>query len=218
MAKAKTMKKAARKAKKAHSPVKKAKIIAKKHKPAIKKAPKKIARKTAKPAKIQKSLIKKTLPRGLKKLKQVPMAKPIPTHILLQKIPSFKGPKKKFYEMLLEARRQFEQQVNFHTTEALSAPGTAGELSNSMSNHMADFGSDNFLHDMELEMMSGEAEVLEMIDEAIERLIAGEYGKCLDCGFQITMQRLEAKPYARFCIKCKTAREENNGLRPEFNR
>ncbi|OGV37247.1 MAG: hypothetical protein A2X48_12565 [Lentisphaerae bacterium GWF2_49_21] len=133
-------------------------------------------------------------------------------------MPAFKGPKKKYYGLLMEARRQFEQQINFHSTEALTAPGSGGELSNSMSNHMADFGSDNFLHDMELEMMSSEVEVLEMIDEAIERLISGEFGKCLDCGCQIPGERLDAKPYARFCVKCKTAREENNGLRPEFNR
>ncbi|MFA6292339.1 MAG: TraR/DksA C4-type zinc finger protein, partial [Victivallales bacterium] len=61
-------------------------------------------------------------------------------------------------------------------------------------------------------------EVIEMIDEAIERLASGEFGKCLDCGCMISSERLEAKPHARFCIKCKTLREENNGLRPEFNR
>ncbi|OGV60884.1 MAG: hypothetical protein A2X45_20350 [Lentisphaerae bacterium GWF2_50_93] len=120
--------------------------------------------------------------------------------------------------MLVEARRQFEKQINFHSSEALTAPGNAGDLSNSMSNHMADFGSDNFLHDMELEMMSSEVEVLEMIDEAFERLVSGDFGKCLDCGCVIPNERLEAKPYARFCVKCKSAREENNGLRPEFNR
>jgi DnaK suppressor protein len=75
---------------------------------------------------------------------------------------------------------------------------------------MADQGSDNFIHDMELGMLTDEADVLEMIEEAVQRLIDGEYGKCLDCGCKIAEERLEAKPHARFCVKCKTMREQNS--------
>jgi DnaK suppressor protein len=154
---------------------------------------------------------------GPKNLKKIPSEKNLIRATPVPKLPAFKGIKKKYYDMLLEARRQMHGQINFHSGEALSA-GASGDLSNSMSNHMADFGSDNFLHEMELEMMSSEIEVIEMIDEAIERLASGEFGKCLDCGCSISSGRLDAKPYARFCIKCKSLREENNGLRPEFNR
>ena len=31
---------------------------------------------------------------------------------------------------------------------------------------------------------------------------------CLDCGAIIPKERLEAKPYARYCTKCKSKREE----------
>jgi DnaK suppressor protein len=213
----KSKKKAIAKAK----PVKKA-LIAPKSKVKVKKiapAAKKTVNASVKaPARKTESkavpAIKRLGPKHLKKIpaeKNIVQPKPVP------KLPAFKGVKKKFYDMLLEARRQMQGQINFHSTEALST-GSSGDLSNSMSNHMADFGSDNFLHEMELEMMTGEVEVIEMIDEAIERLASGEFGKCLDCGCQILSERLEAKPYARFCIKCKTLREENNGLRPEFNR
>ena len=175
---------------------------------AVKKAPGKAAAKVSAP---------KTKQFGPKHLKKIPAEKNLAHLSPVPKLPAFKGAKKKYYEMLLEARRQMQGQINFHSSEALS-PGAAGDLSNSMSNHMADFGSDNFLHEMELEMMTSEIEVIEMIDEAIERLANGEFGKCLDCGCQISTGRLDAKPYARFCIKCKSLREENNGLRPEFNR
>ena len=201
-------------------PVKKM-VTAKKKtgKPPVKTLVKKAVRKAA-PAprktapKVSTPITKKFGPKHLKKIpveKNIIRATPVP------KLPVFKGVKKKYYAMLLEARRQMQGQINFHSGEALS-PGASGDLSNSMSNHMADFGSDNFLHEMELEMMTSEIEVIEMIDEAIERLASGEFGKCLDCGCQISGERLDAKPYARFCIKCKTLREENNGLRPEFNR
>ncbi|MFZ2656878.1 MAG: TraR/DksA C4-type zinc finger protein [Victivallales bacterium] len=181
-------------------------------------APKTIKKTVKKAAMPVKAAARNPSAKASKSLKKIPMAKPLAAATPVPRLPTFKGQKKKLYDMLMEARRQFEKQINFHSSEALTAPGSSGELSNSMSNHMADFGSDNFLHEMELEMMSSEIEVLEMIDEAVERLVSGDFGKCLDCGCQIAMERLEAKPYARFCIKCKSAREENNGLRPEFNR
>ena len=46
------------------------------------------------------------------------------------------------------------------------------------------------------------------IDEALQRLEDSEYGICLDCGEPIPRKRLEAKPYAKYCTKCKSKREE----------
>lgn len=132
------------------------------------------------------------------------------------KIPRFQGVKKKYYESLLALREKVTQQLEFHSSEALNINENAGEK-NGMSTHMADLGSDNFLHDMELAMITNEGDVVEMIDEAIQRLIRNEYGKCMDCLVKISSARLEAKPYAMFCIKCKSIREQNGGLRPDYN-
>jgi len=132
------------------------------------------------------------------------------------KIPKFQGTKKKYYESLLLLREKITQQLEFHSSEALSTNQNAGEK-NGMSTHMADLGSDNFLHDMELAMITNEGDVVEKIDEAIQRLISNEYGKCMDCTAKITPERLEAKPYAMFCIECKSIREKNGGLRPDYN-
>ena len=76
-----------------------------------------------------------------------------------------------------------------------------------MATHMADLGTDNYRHDFELGLLSDEADVLEMIDEALQRLEDSEYGICLDCGEVIPRKRLEAKPYAKYCTKCKSKRE-----------
>jgi DnaK suppressor protein len=128
-------------------------------------------------------------------------------------IPQFKGKKKKYYDLLMNLRDQITQQLEFHTSEALGGNSDSTDK-NGMSTHMADLGSDNFLHDMELSLITNEGEVLEMIDEAVQRLIDNEYGKCLDCGVTINPERLEAKPYAMYCIKCKTIREQNGGINP----
>ena len=132
------------------------------------------------------------------------------------KMPKFQGDKKKHYDSLLSLRDKVNVQMEFHSSEALNTNENAGEK-NGMSTHMADLGSDNFLHDMELSMITNEGDVVEMIDEAIQRLISNEYGKCMDCTVKISKARLEAKPYAMFCIDCKSIREKNGGLRPDYN-
>ena len=43
--------------------------------------------------------------------------------------------------------------------------------------------------------------------EALQRLDAGDYGRCERCGAAIAPERLEARPTARTCIRCAAARE-----------
>ena len=40
------------------------------------------------------------------------------------------------------------------------------------------------------------------ISRALERLAAGDYGTCVNCGEPINPARLEALPYAERCIAC----------------
>lgn len=118
-----------------------------------------------------------------------------------------KADKKYFLGLLMVARSAFDEQVKFHADEALtSKKDSAGERAG-MATHMADLGTDNFRHELELGLLSEEVDVLEMIDEAIQRIEDDEYGICLDCGCEISRGRLEVKPYAKFCTKCKTRRE-----------
>ena len=49
-------------------------------------------------------------------------------------------------------------------------------------------------------------EHLAEIDAAVARLAAGTYGVCERCGQQIAPARLEARPVARTCIGCASAR------------
>jgi len=123
---------------------------------------------------------------------------------------------KKYYDALMAARKQIVEQMEFHSGEALANNQQAGEKG--MSTHMADLGSDNFLHSMELDLMTQEGDIVETIDEAIERLINDEdYGICQDCGCDIGEERLMVKPYATFCVKCKSIREKNGGTRPDYD-
>jgi DnaK suppressor protein len=44
---------------------------------------------------------------------------------------------------------------------------------------------------------------LRMVEEALDRLESGDYGVCLSCDEPIAEKRLQALPWARYCVKCQ---------------
>ncbi len=52
-----------------------------------------------------------------------------------------------------------------------------------------------------------EHKLINKIDESIKQIDNGEYGYCEECGVEIGIRRLEARPTATLCIDCKTLAE-----------
>ena len=50
---------------------------------------------------------------------------------------------------------------------------------------------------------------LEKVNAALARLKDGEYGKCQECGVEIPVKRLNALPFALYCVNCQQALEED---------
>ena len=46
------------------------------------------------------------------------------------------------------------------------------------------------------------------IDAARQRIAAGSYGVCIDCGTDIGFERLTAYPAAKRCFRCQSQREK----------
>jgi DnaK suppressor protein len=84
---------------------------------------------------------------------------------------------------------------------------------NSKGENVEETGSEDFIHAADLSMMGADSAQLAMIDTALENIERGRYGICADCSEPISEARLLARPFARYCIKCKSIREE----RGEFN-
>ena len=80
-----------------------------------------------------------------------------------------------------------------------SANIAAGEL-NSYDQHPADQGTETFEQEMDETKDLVLAEEARQIEVAQQRLEAGEYGKCSECGKEIPAARLEAIPEATRCI------------------
>ena len=50
--------------------------------------------------------------------------------------------------------------------------------------------------------------LLAKIDAALEKIKQGEYGDCINCGEDIGVKRLKARPVAELCIDCKSEQEK----------
>jgi RNA polymerase-binding transcription factor DksA len=50
-------------------------------------------------------------------------------------------------------------------------------------------------------------QTLTNLTQALERIGAGTFGECVQCGNDIELRRLEAIPWARYCLKCQELRE-----------
>lgn len=61
----------------------------------------------------------------------------------------------------------------------------------------------------ELRIRDRERKLLAKIDEALNRIDEGTFGVCEDCGEDIGLKRLEARPVTTLCIECKTLQETN---------
>ena len=58
-----------------------------------------------------------------------------------------------------------------------------------------------------LRIRDRESMLIKKIRQSLEDIENGEYGICEDCGREIAIERLKARPIARLCIKCKTKQE-----------
>lgn len=87
--------------------------------------------------------------------------------------------------------------------EALRPVG--GEAAGGLSNvpvHPADLGTDNFEAEMDLDLLENEQHILVEVSDALARIEQSTFGRCENCGRAIAKERLEALPYARYCITC----------------
>jgi DnaK suppressor protein len=77
----------------------------------------------------------------------------------------------------------------------------------SMSFELAQDDGDKSVEDHERHVQASvqsiKSEELDIIDLALEKLAAGTYGICQECGCEIPLKRLEIQPCAAYCIACQ---------------
>jgi DnaK suppressor protein len=59
-----------------------------------------------------------------------------------------------------------------------------------------------------LRLTESERMRLQEMDEALDRIGAGTYGICEECGEPIGLKRLEVRPVAKYCVPCLSKMEK----------
>lgn len=103
----------------------------------------------------------------------------------------------------LEALQDRLREVGSAVAEQSRVPGggSTEELSN-VPLHLADRGTEEYLQDINLMLAANAGQLAEEVRDALARMDSGTYGQCENCGKAIADARLDALPYARYCVTC----------------
>ena len=83
------------------------------------------------------------------------------------------------------------------------------ELRQQTSSDVVDAALDSAQDEISSQLAEVESRELSHIENALERMREGHYGKCEGCSVSIPMARLQALPYATLCIQCQREAEKN---------
>jgi len=119
----------------------------------------------------------------------------------------------RFKTCLLAKRNEILNNVYCMEDETLRKNRT--DLSN-MPLHMADAGSDTFEQENTLGLMDSERRLLQEINDALDRIEDSTYGICEGGEEPIPKARLEAIPWARYCVICASLSEKGLLVREEL--
>ena len=106
------------------------------------------------------------------------------------------GNLKQFRQMLEEKSTELRSHMGAHSASAVLAIQLDPYDS-------ADWAEKSHEEWVFLQKNSVDMEQLREIDEALIRLREDTYGTCQDCGLPVSRKRLEALPWARFCVSCQ---------------
>jgi DnaK suppressor protein len=68
-----------------------------------------------------------------------------------------------------------------------------------------------------LQRNSMDYQALRLVDGALDRIRAGEYGICQECEKEISPKRLAVIPWAKYCVHCQDRAADNTSAEQEYD-
>ncbi|MDB5351463.1 MAG: yocK [Planctomycetota bacterium] len=117
----------------------------------------------------------------------------------------------RYRRRLLSLRRRLVVDVSELEPEAIRPVGgdSSGDLSD-VPLHSADPASDEHEEQVDVSLLQNESQLLTEVNDALDRIERGTFGRCENCGREISKERLDALPYARYCIRCARKFQADN--------
>jgi len=73
---------------------------------------------------------------------------------------------------------------------------------------IADKAANSYTKEFLFHQSDDNRRLLQLVNEALERLKNGSYGQCVACHEEVQQKRLDAVPWARHCIECQERQEQ----------
>lgn len=107
---------------------------------------------------------------------------------------------KKFKTLLTEKRDEIVKKAKQTLEEDMALD--ANDLPDEM-----DLASSEYLQSFTFRLRGREKAFLDKINKALLKIEDGSFGICEECGEEISVKRLEARPETTLCIRCKEDQE-----------
>ena len=108
---------------------------------------------------------------------------------------------KAFRERLLLKKQQILEAYHKNKSYGKEADGEGAQ-------DIADKAVSSYTREFLYSLTDGERNTLLHIDDALGRIDEGNYGLCLSCGQLMTEKRLNAVPWASYCLDCQELSEK----------
>ena len=113
-----------------------------------------------------------------------------------------------FTRQLHQMRSELIEQIRTQRGGQIGRAEAAGDRHDVQSGDWAQFEGER---DLAMTIDQRETAELQAIEAALERIAAGSYGECTDCGVDIPAARLHASPTTMRCIACQERAERSSG-------
>ncbi|MCL6480295.1 MAG: TraR/DksA family transcriptional regulator [Firmicutes bacterium] len=110
--------------------------------------------------------------------------------------------KLEYFRKKLEGKRE----ELLHTIARIEQEGRAADEDTTVD--LADKAANSYTKEFLFGQTDHERALLQLVEEALKRVKNGNYGLCVNCGEEIQQKRLEAVPWARYCISCQQKQEQ----------
>ncbi|HDP99369.1 MAG TPA: TraR/DksA family transcriptional regulator [bacterium] len=108
-----------------------------------------------------------------------------------------------FKKLILEKRAEILRELGVIRESSKHTDKESSGDDSTYSIHMADHGTDEEQKEKVYYHATRENRYLLHLEEALNRIEAGNYGICMGCGNYIPKERLEAVPHTKLCVPCK---------------
>jgi DnaK suppressor protein len=106
-------------------------------------------------------------------------------------------------EKLIALEAQLEHDIAVKTEQISESGDELDPERGGVTNHVSDDANETVEQEMMLSLQMTAERQLDRVRQAMSRLDAGTYGTCANCGKPIAPARLEARPWAIYCIDCQ---------------